>query len=102
MLDDDCVLSGTVSGGREYIKQIEDHPDGFGIFKSLLLKLFAISKEVYKSIDFPDLEAANGDFFEDMYLILALSKKYPSKKFNFKRNNSLMEESNSSSDNLST
>lgn len=102
MLDDDSELSGTFDGAREYLSQIEKHPGGFGIFKSMLLKLFAISKEMYSLVDFPDAEAISGDFFEDMYLIMALTKKYPSKKFNFKRTGALNEESNSSSDPLST
>ena len=101
MLDDDSELIGTEAGAQEYLRQIYNHPNMFGVFKSMLLKLFAISKEVYKLIDFPDLDAVNGDFFEDMYLIMALEKKYPMKKFVF-RKNGLDENSNSSSDPLST
>lgn len=102
MLDDDSELSGTEDGVKDYLNQIESHPDMYGVFKSMLLKLFAISKEVYKLIDFPDLDAVKGDFFEDMYLIMALNKKYPHKKFTFRRNGLLNENSNSASDPLST
>ena len=66
-----------------------------------LLKLFAISRTVYQLVDFPDLEAGKGEFFEDMYLIMSLNKKYPDKKFIFKRYG-INESSNSSSDPLST
>jgi len=101
MLDDDSELTGTREGALDYLKQIESHPKMYGLFKSMLLKLFAISKEVYQLIDFPDLDAVKGDFFEDMYLIMALNKKYPDKKFTFKRGQ-LSESSNSASDPFST
>jgi len=101
MLDDDSELIGDERDGMEYLSQIYSHPNMYGVFKSMLLKLFAISKEMYKKIDFPDGEAANGDFFEDMYLIMALEKLYPSKKFTFKRNG-INEYSNSANDSLST
>ena len=101
MLDDDSELYGTETGANNYLNQIKSHPNMYGVFKSMLLKLFAISKEVYKLIDFPDLDAVKGDFFEDMYLIMALNKKYPDKKFTFIRSG-IDESSNSSSDPLST
>ena len=101
MLDDDSDLVGTEAGAHEYLEQIRKHPGMFGVFKSMLLKLFAISKEVYKLIDFPDLDPVKGEIFEDMYLIMALEKKYPKKKFSF-RKEGIDENSNSSSDPLST
>ena len=101
MLDDDSVLVGNYSDGRKYLKQIEDNPDKFGIFKEQLLKLFAISKYMYSLIDFPNGEAENGDFFEDMYLIKGLTKLYPDRKFRFVRNG-LNEYSNSANDPDST
>ena len=47
MLDDDSTLVGTQAGADKYIKQIEAHPGQYGIFKAQLLKLFAISKEMF-------------------------------------------------------
>ena len=86
MLDDDARLVGTKDDAREYLRTIENHPGArYGIYKTYLLKLFAISKEMFKEIDYPDGEASNGDFFEDMYLIMALEKKWPSRKFLFAR-----------------
>lgn len=101
MLDDDSSLIGTKNDAALYLDQIREHPGQYGVFKSMLLKLFAISKEMYSLIDFPDMEPVNGDFFEDMYLIMALDKKYPNKRFNFKKAG-LNEHSNSASDELST
>lgn len=101
MLDDDAKLVGTKEDADKYIQQIEDHPGQWGAYKSFLLKLFAISKDIYKQIDFPKGEAEQGDFFEDMYLIMALDKKFKVFKFIFKRT-SLNDVSDSSRDPNST
>ena len=87
MLDDDAKLVGTRSDASLYLDQIENHPGKwYGIYKSQLLKLFAISKDMFKEVDYPEGEAENGDFFEDMYLIMLLNKLYPNNKFLFTRN----------------
>ena len=83
MLDDDIVLVGTQPSADRYLKQIEENPQKFGTFKALTLQLFAISKEMFSLIDYPDGEIVNGDFFEDMWLIMALKKLYPDKFFSF-------------------
>lgn len=101
MLDDDADVKGTELDGLLYLQQIEAHPGMYGVFKELLLKFFAISKEMYSKIEFPKLEAEKGEIFEDMYLIMALNKKYPDKKYVFKRNG-LDDISNSGSDKYST
>lgn len=85
MLDDDIQLAGTKPSADEYIKQIQSNPNGFCTFKALTLQLFAISKELFSKIEFPDGEIANGDYFEDMWLIMALKKLYPEKHHVFKR-----------------
>ena len=41
---------------------------------------------MFKEVDYPEGEAENGDFFEDMYLIMLLNKLYPENKFLFTRN----------------
>lgn len=87
MLDDDAKLVGTSSDASLYLDQIENHPGKwYGIYKSQLLKLFAISKDMFREVDYPEGEAENGDFFEDMYLIMLLNKLYPENKFLFIRN----------------
>lgn len=87
MLDDDAKLVGTSSDASLYLDQIENHPGKwYGIYKSQLLKLFAISKDMFREVDYPEGEAENGDFFEDMYLIMSLNKLYPNNKFLFTRN----------------
>ena len=102
MLDDDAKLIGTPEDARRYIHQIHEHPGKwYGVYKTYLLKLFAISKSMFAEIDYPDGEAEDGDFFEDMYLIMALDKLYPSNKFIFTRT-SLNDVSDSANDPNST
>ncbi len=66
MLDDDINLVGNKQSADNYIRQIDNHPGDFGTFKQLTLQLFAISRDLYSQIDFPEGEIMNGDFFEDM------------------------------------
>ena len=101
MLDDDAKLVGTKEDAEKYIEQIKEHPGMYGVYKSYLLKLFAISREMFEKIHYPDGEAENGDFFEDMYMIMMLEKKYPMFKFRFKRT-SLNDVSDSANDPNST
>ena len=102
MLDDDAKLIGTPEDAYYYLNQIQEHPGKwFGVYKTFLLKLFAISKEMFKEIDYPKGEAEDGAFFEDMYLIMALEKKFPKNKFVFKRT-SLNDVSDSANDPDST
>lgn len=99
MLDDDCRLEG--SSGKEYLRQIDVNPGKFGEFKQTLLKLFAISKEIFELEDFEDAEPEKGEGFEDRILVNKLRKKYPDKKFTFK-NTGITEISTSTKDPLST
>lgn len=85
MLDDDIKLVGSKNSADSYLNQIYAHPGMFGTFKSLTLQLFAISKEIFSLIDFPDGDPVTGDYFEDMWLIMALKKLYPNKYFSFKK-----------------
>lgn len=101
MLDDDCELTGTQESGIQYIKQIEEHPDMYGTWNGTLLKLFAISKEMFKQIDFGTGKVENGDYFEDILFVNTLKKKFPTKHFIFNKND-LVEKSNNYNDPNST
>lgn len=81
MLDDDCVISGTVEAAKRYLATIDLHPQMYGTFKGTLFKLFAISKEMYRLVDFPELEAERGEIFEDIFLVSLLRKKWPEREF---------------------
>ena len=99
MLDDDCKLEGT--SGAEYLKQIDEHPGMFGEFKKTLLKLFAISKEIFQLEDFDDISPKKEEGFEDRIFVNKLRKKYPNKRFEFK-NTKIEEHSIATRDPLST
>lgn len=82
MLDDDSVLTGTNS--KEYLFQIDSHPGCFGEFKKSLLKLFAISKELFKEVSFDEnCNPETGQGFEDRLFVNTLRKRFPDKRFEF-------------------
>lgn len=107
-LDDDCDLQATKKGVSIYLYQLLQHPGMFSFFRPHLLKLAAISKEVYNLIDIPEGGADDPNewnrYFEDMYMELMLNKHYPDKRFNFIRmpSTELSENSNSAYDKDST
>jgi hypothetical protein len=68
MLDDDCILQGNKAGGLNYINQLKSHPCGVGTFRDRLLKLFAISKEIYREVDIRQVDLIKGEASEDNLL----------------------------------
>lgn len=101
MLDDDCNITGTQGGFDNYLKEIDQHPGMFGTFNGTLLKLFAISKEIFSLQDYGDGKVEDGDFFEDILLVNTLQKKFPDKHFVFSKSN-ISEKSNNFNDENST
>lgn len=85
MLDDDCELKGTKEGAQEYLNQIFNNPNMFYEHNGTLLKLFAISKEVFKEVDFEDKEPDKDLVFEDRIFVGKLRNKLPEKRYIFKR-----------------
>ena len=81
MLDDDCELIGTKSDGQEYLRQLREHPDCFGEFKSTLLKLFSIPRKILKDEDYPLINPELEEGFEDRVFVNKLRIKYPSNRF---------------------
>ena len=81
MLDDDAIIGGT--DASDYIKEIKDHPDGFGWFSNHLLKLFAISKNVYSQIEMPNISAEKFEGFEDKLFISMCRIRFPELEFKF-------------------
>lgn len=98
MLDDDCLILGTDS--KEYLRQIDINPNCFIEFNKTLLKLFAISKTLYKKVEIPKIEPEKQDGFEDRVFVNYLRKKYPDKRRVF--NTSLKEFSINTADKCST
>ena len=84
MLDDDCEIFGDRESALDYLKQIDDHPNGFYEFRSTLLKFFAISKEIFKEQDYNGINPENEDGFEDRVFVESLRKKFPQSRYIFK------------------
>lgn len=101
MLDDDSIITGNEEDGKKYIEQIEYNPGLFYEFQNTLLKLFAISREIFEQQDFIDVNPENEEGFEDRVFVNVLRHKFPDKRYVFTKNN-LEESSISTSDELST
>lgn len=101
MLDDDCVIKGSKKDGKDYLTQLNNHIDSYGLFSNNFLKLFTISKQIYSNFDWPlDKYVERGDLFEDVYLTMWLAKHCPEKRFRY--TTTLQELSNSQNDKDST
>lgn len=101
MLDDDSEISGSASDGKNYLDQIECNPGKFYEFQNTLLKLFAISREVFEQQDFIDVNPEKEEGFEDRVFVNILRHKFPNKRFIFDKYG-LKESSISTADKLST
>ena len=100
MLDDDCIIGGTPSDAQKYLEAIQKHPGGWGAKRKRLLKLFAISREVYSQIEMPDINPEKNEGFEDILFYETLRTKFRNSEFEFQTR--LTESSNSSTDPNST
>lgn len=100
MLDDDCEIKGTLNDAQNYVNQIVSNPNCFIEFKSTLLKLFCISKEIFAQQDYLDIDAEKSEGFEDTIFVKTLRKKFPDKRRVFNCN--LKETSISTKDVYST
>jgi hypothetical protein len=101
MLDDDCQLLGTELDANKYLEQIDNKNGYIGIFKGTLLKLFAIPKYLMQQVNYDNIEAENGEGFEDMVFVETCKKRFPDKYFIFVRHG-LSENSDSGNDRFST
>ena len=101
MLDDDCVIVGTIAQAKNYLKQIYDNRDCFIEFNDTLLKLFCISKEIFKEVDYEDVEPEKGEGFEDRIFVNKLRNLYKDKRRIFIKDG-LEEYSTSTKDEYST
>ena len=100
MLDDDCVIVGGVVQAQEYKKQIDDNPNCFIEFNGTLLKLFCISKDIFKQVDYEDINPELEEGFEDRIFVNKLRKLYPERRRIFEHG--LQEHSISCRDEYST
>lgn len=101
MLDDDSIICGNEVDGKEYLNQLENNPGMFYEFQNTLLKLFAISKEIFQQQDYVDVNPEKEEGFEDRVFVNILRYKFPDKRFVLDKHN-LQESSISTDDELST
>ena len=87
MLDDDSIICGNRDDACKYLKQLDDNPNMFYEFTSSLLKLFAISKNIFKEVDFEDINPENGDGFEDRVFVGRLRKLFPNNRYIIEKGN---------------
>lgn len=91
MLDDDAVIQGTNEEIQEYLKLMEEHPQGFSFienkpdarkdsrftpFAPSQLNLCAISRYIYEREDIPSVSAEKDEAYEDRVYAALLYWKY--------------------------
>jgi len=65
MLDDDCEISGTPEGVKNYLDFIDNNPDCWITKHGSLLKLFAISKTIMKQVEYDIVRLEYLEGYED-------------------------------------
>ena len=81
MLDDDCVIQG--NNAEEYLKEIDEHPNGFGFMYVKQLKLCAISKHIYSQFECPNVDAEKNEGVEDTIFFAVLKYGFRKSIFAF-------------------
>lgn len=84
MFDDDTIIEETEEGGaKKYINKIDNQVDGFGFlqYEAAQLSGCAISKEMLKKEDIPNVDPQKGEAFEDCIYSNLLHILYSNKEF---------------------
>ena len=87
MLDDDCIINGNSQDAKNYLEQIENNSDCFIEFNDTLLKLFCISKEIFKDVDYDEINPELEEGFEDRVFVSKLRRLYKDKRRVFDKGN---------------
>lgn len=88
MLDDDSVIRTTKKGVKNYLKEIDSHPDMFGLFRFSFLRLAAISKSAYSKLGMDFVEKyppEDTGCWEDHCFVHTFANLWPDKMFRFSR-----------------
>lgn len=83
MLDDDGMIQ--CKDGSTYLKEIDDHPNSYGLFRhnNCPLMLLAISKYIYNQIDMPNIDPEQSQGFEDDTFVASLISMFPDSGWDF-------------------
>jgi hypothetical protein len=86
MMDDDAIIE--YADSERYLKEIDDHPNGVGVIRhnKCPLMFCAVSKSIYSQQDMVDIDAENGQGFEDDIFVATVFNKFPDKAFDFSPN----------------
>ena len=87
-LDDDSDIQCTENGVRQYLNEIDSHPNMVGKYFSSWPRLLAISKYMLNIMDYEYIkkyDATRGEIWEDMAYMKTYEKLYPNKFFNFSK-----------------
>lgn len=87
-LDDDSDIKCTEKGVKNYLEEIDIHPDMVGKFFYSWPRLLAISKSMLQKMDYEfikNYDATRGEIWEDMAYIKTYSTLYPDKFFKFSK-----------------
>lgn len=84
MLDDDAIFQlDNDNVAKQYMEEIDKHPDGFCFlqYKNSQLNLCAISKYIYDKEPIPNIDPQKSEGFEDKIWSTLLHFKYADKEF---------------------
>ncbi len=84
MLDDDALFELDNSNvAKEYMNEIDKHPNGFCFlqYTNSQLNLCAISKYIYEKEPIPNIDPQKSEAFEDKIWAVLLHNKYPESEF---------------------
>lgn len=85
MLDDDCEIHGKPTDAERYLSQIDSNPNMFYEFTGTLLKLFAISKDIFAKVDYEDVNPEKEEGFEDRVFVNKLRVLFPTCRYTFNK-----------------
>lgn len=83
MCDDDCIIESTVDATKNYLNEIDKHPQGFCFiqYDYAQLNLCAISRYIYEVEPMVDIDPQKNEGFEDLIWSTLLHYKYPNLEF---------------------
>ena len=83
MCDDDCIIESTVEATKNYLKEMDKHPNGFCFiqYDYAQLNLCAISRYIYEQEPMVDIDPQRNEGFEDLIWSYLLHYKYPNLEF---------------------
>ena len=83
MCDDDCIIESTVEATKNYLDEMDNHPNGFCFiqYDAAQLNLCAISRYIYEREQMVDVDPQKNEGFEDLIWSCLLHYKYSDLEF---------------------